>query len=157
MAALRPTARLVTMATKPLGTIFFVSSISTSSPLTSETETPSSPAISALMPTSLSTFPFTVNESKAKLWASTPGLPALAWAPVNMRVPKLLSIPVTITSGLGNPRTRIAELSSSQGSTLANRFPPWPSFTTKLRAPARRAPRMVAFTSRVSRRRKRSQ
>ena len=60
MAALRPTARLVTTATKPLGSIFPVSSISTSSPLTRETETPSSPAISALIPTSLSGLPFTV-------------------------------------------------------------------------------------------------
>ena len=119
MAALRPTARLVTMATKPLGSISWVSAISTSSPLTSETETPISPAISALMPTSLSAFPFTVNESNAKLWAITPGLPALACAPVNIMVPKLLSMPVTITSGLGKPRTRIAALSRSQGSTLA--------------------------------------
>ena len=55
---------------------------------------------------------------------------------MNIRVPKLLSIPVIMTSGLGKPRTRIAELSSSQGSTLANRLPPCPSFTTKLLAPA---------------------
>ena len=76
------------------------------------------------MPTSLSRLPFTVNESKAKLCDRTPGLPALACAPVNMSVPKVLSRPVIMTSGLGKPRTRIAALSSSQGSTLANRLPP---------------------------------
>ena len=87
----------------------------------------------------------------------TPGLPALACAPVNISVPKVLSSPVIITSGLGKPRTRIAVVSRSQGRTLAKRFPPWPSLTTKLRAPAARAPRIVAFTSCVSSRRKRSQ
>ena len=61
------------MATKPLGSIFLVSSIRTSSPLTSDTDTPSSPAIRALIPTSFSGLPFTVKESKAKLCASTPG------------------------------------------------------------------------------------
>ncbi len=108
MAALRPTACLTTTPMKPLPSISFVSSISTSSPLTSDTDTPISPAMRALMPTSFSRLPFTVNESNAKLCASTPGLPAFACAPVNIKVPKVLSSPVIMISGLGKPRTRIA-------------------------------------------------
>ena len=87
----------------------------------------------------------------------TAGLPASAWAPVNISVPNVLSRPVIMMSGFGKPRTSSAALSSSQGSTFAKRFPPCPSFTTNDRAPALRAPAMVAFTSRVSSPRNRCQ
>ncbi len=150
MAAMRPTAYLVTTPTKPFPSMSRVSAISASSPETMETAMPSSPAIQALMPTSFSVLPFTVNWSNAKLWASTPGLPALACAPVKISVPTLESIPVIMTRGLGKPRIRIAAVSRSHGSTLANRLPPCPSFTTNEPAPASRAPAITALTSRVS-------
>ena len=65
IAALRPTATLVTTPMAPLPRISSDSFTSWSSPETTDTDTPCSPATRALIPTSLSQVPFTRKSEKA--------------------------------------------------------------------------------------------
>ena len=89
----------VTVSSGP--SISRVSAVSASSPAASAIGTPISPPMNAAMPASFSTLPFTVNESKAKLCAMTPGLPALACAPTIIIASTIGLSPVDMTIGLG--------------------------------------------------------